>query len=248
VIAESRRLLAALAALAGAFLIVGLATGLGAPVRAAASASPLLLRVPGDPAGWTATPSRPVFNFSRMAPGGSVSGEVDVQNTSTQVASLQLAALGVHSDKNCVAGGPTGVGPCGAGNGSLDRLLVFTVRLTSTSTPLWTGSILDLEKGVPITSTMAGPSTLALVMGTSLPSTVGNVAEEDTLSFGLRLTLTEAGGVTGSGVLGVTAPPVPFTGALLLPSMLLALGVVAAGALLVLFAAERRGRRGTAQS
>jgi hypothetical protein len=246
--AESRRLLAALVALAGLLLVVGLAAGLATPVRAAASSNPLLLHVPGDPAGWTAAPSRPVFNFSRMAPGGSVSGEVDVQNTSTQVASLQLAALGVHSDKNCVAGGPTGVGPCGAGNGSLDRLLVFTVRLTSTSTPLWTGSILDLEKGVPITSRMAGPSALALVMETSLPSNVGNVAEEDTLSFGLRLTLTEAGGTTGTGVLGVTAPPVPFTGALLLPSLLLAIGVAAAGALLVLFAAERRERHGIAHS
>ncbi len=240
---SSRRLLAAVA---GLFLVVGLSAGLATRVNAVASSSALLLHVPGDPAGWTAAPTHPVLNFSRLAPGGSVSGEVDVQNTSTQAASLQLGALGVHSDKNCVAGGPTGVGPCGAGNGSLDRLLVFTVRLASASTPLWTGSILDLEKGVPITSSMAGPSALALVLGASLPTNVGNVAEEDSLSFGLRMTLTEAGGATATGVLGITTPPVPFTGALLLPSILLAVGVMSAGALLILFATERRGRRQTA--
>lgn len=236
-------------------------TVLGLAMMPAASADPagLLVHVAGDPAGWTRSPSRPLLNVSNLVPGDSAAGSLQIRNASSSPAALAVAATDVHDDKRCVAAAPTGVGSCGPAMGQLRHWLLFTIRRSDTGVVVWSGHIDELASAVTVVSAMPAGSEVGLEMSAALPMAAANTVEEDVLGYGLRWTLTENVGspqarLVGETVLqsGPSATPgsstvlggrLAFTGWPLVPTILLAGGLLALGGLVTLTARERRHRR-----
>jgi len=159
-----------------------------------AGGAQVLIDVPGDGHGWVHDSSHPLFHYDKFAPGTSASTTLGLKNDSHSSAQLSVKAIHVHDDDNgclrqeSLAGDTT----CGRGGGELGHVMRFSVFCLrgNTSQPLWTGTILDLEKGVSAPTHLAAGSAVQVRVTAELPHDAGNDTMTDQLGFDLQFTLT----------------------------------------------------------
>jgi hypothetical protein len=157
----------------------------------------LLVDVPGDGVGFTHDPGAPFLDVSRMYPGSSGSGYLDVRNASAYDATLNLAVGNLVSQENgCLRPETREPGEaCDADGGELQDWLGVTV--TREDIPggapdqvLWTGDVNTLASGAHLGSTMPAGATWRLRMTVALPRSAGNDTMSDSLTFDTRFTAT----------------------------------------------------------
>lgn len=166
--------------------------------RHSPAAGQLLLDVLGDGQGFVHTSTTPLLDATRMAPGYSTSGSVDVENNSKGSAALSVRAVHVIEDDNgCdhaeVAAGDT---TCGRSGGELGRWLHVSIlrRQGGNLEPLWSGTFAALTAGVRLPGPIAAGSVWPLRMTVALPYAADNTTQTDRVFFDLRWTAQGGGG------------------------------------------------------
>jgi hypothetical protein len=163
----------------------------------------LLVDVPGDGVGFTHDPGAPFLDVSRMYPGSSGSGYLDVRNASAYDATLNLAVLDLVSQENgCQRPEMRVPGEqCDADGGELEDWLEVTV--TREDLPggapdkvLWQGDLGSLASGADLGGSFPAGATWRLRMTVALPQAAGNETMSDSLTFDARLTATSSGGTS----------------------------------------------------
>jgi hypothetical protein len=174
---------------------------LGGP--ASADNGSLLVDVPGDGAGFTHDPGVPFLDVSRLYPGSSGSGYLDVRNASAYDTKLDLAVLDLDSQENgCLRPETREPGEhCDADGGELEDWLQVTVTREDlpTGTPdqvLWRGDLGSLATGADLGGSFPAGATWRLRMTVDLPQAATNETMSDSLTFDARLTATGAGGTS----------------------------------------------------
>ncbi|MGH3509179.1 MAG: hypothetical protein ACRDPI_02990 [Nocardioidaceae bacterium] len=139
----------------------------------------------------------PLLDATRLAPGSSASGDVDVENDSASDATLSVRATHVIEDENgCdhaeVWSGDTTCNPLGGELG--DWLQVSLSRRQGEHyRPVWSGSFIALERGVTLPGSLGSRSVWPLRMTVTLPYAAGNDTQTDQVHFDLRWTATQGG-------------------------------------------------------
>lgn len=212
----------------GVLLALLLTVGLGGLASPAVASSPnLQLHVPGDPTGWTSSPTLPLLQGT-LSPGQPASGTIGIRNTGTDSGTLTLKASGI--------------------TGGLAPELQLSFRTGTAATDnSWSGSLSDLEKGVVMERSMEGGTTIDAVFTATLKPELDNRWENGTASFQLMWTLAAGNQASVAKVQGAgSAPPhrsssaLAFTGALVEPSLFLAVLSLVLGVALTCI--ERRAR------
>jgi hypothetical protein len=186
---------------AAALAVLGSVLMLGGP--AFADNGSLLVDVPGDGVGFTHDPAAPFLDVSRMYPGSSGSGYLDVRNASSYDATLNLSVLDLVSHENSCLG-PEAREPgedCASDHGELQNWLGVTV--TREDLPdgapdqvLWQGDLGSLASGADLGGSFPAGATWRLRMTVSLPQAATNETMSDSLTFDARLTATSPGGTS----------------------------------------------------
>jgi hypothetical protein len=214
---------------AAALAVIG-ATG---SAGAASSRAGLQLEVPGG--GFSAHPSRPLFDVVNLAPGMTVHGVLGIRNGATSGGSVTIVMRDLAPGSSALAG-------------VLEFGLSVSAARAGDYTSIWSGRAAGLEQGVRVTNRLAARGTVWLRADATLPATAGNDLESSRLGFDLRVTLAGPDGSSTVGVEGAGGEPapagasttsLPLTG---VPAALLAavaILLVLAGAVTVL-AARRR--------
>ena len=155
-------------------------------------------------AGWVHDSSTPLFAVNRFAPGMSQSAAIEVRNDSSDPADLTLSSANIVDYENgCVHSEAIVDTTCGALQGELGHELVFSVYADPKNdgnfdaTPRWTGTLFDLTTPVDLLTNMSGGAVVPLRVRMTLPSLSGNETQTDSVNFGLRLTLSDAGTLVG---------------------------------------------------
>jgi hypothetical protein len=163
----------------------------------------LLVDVPGDGVGFTHDPAKPFLDVSRIYPGGSGSGYLDVRNASTYDAKLDLAVLDLDSEENgCLRQEVREPGEqCDADGGELESWLDVTVTREDISggvpdQVLWQGPIGSLSAGADLSASFPAGATWRLRMTVALPAAATNETMSDSLTFDARLTASSPGGTS----------------------------------------------------
>jgi hypothetical protein len=193
-----RVLLTAVVAVVGGLLLWVLVPG-GA---ASAAAPTVWINLPAQGAGFTTTPSTPLLDMTRLAPGLTTTGDMGVRNGSTGTVDLALQFVNVTSDENgCTHAELAMPGGCSAGPGQLADKLVFSVDVADsqngTYVPQWTGSAAGLEGGVQVATGITSGTEKWLRLSAGLPMSVGNEVQSDTFGFDLKVVLSGPGGGLG---------------------------------------------------
>jgi hypothetical protein len=170
---------------------------------ASADNGSLLVDVPGDGVGFTHDPGAPFLDVSRMYPGSSGSGYLDVRNASSYDATLTLAALDLVSEENgCLRPEQREPGEgCDADGGELQDWLGVTVTREDIpgGTPdqvLWQGDLGSLTSGADLGGSIPAGATWRLRMAVALPRAATNETMSDSLTFDIRLTASGEGGTS----------------------------------------------------
>lgn len=188
-------------ALAFSLPVLGSVLVLGGP--ASADNGSLLVDVPGDGVGFTHDPGAPFLDVSRLYPGSSGSGYLDVRNASAYDATLDLTALDLVSQENgCLRPETREPGEgCDADGGELEDWLEVTV--THENLPggapdqvLWQGDIGSLTSGADLGTTLPAGATWRIGITVALPQAATNETMSDSLTFDARLTATGDGGTS----------------------------------------------------
>jgi hypothetical protein len=207
------------------------------------SSGQVLIDVPGDGHGWVHDSSHPLFHYDKFAPGASTSTTLALKNDSHSAAKLSVKAIQVHDDDNgclrqeTLAGDTT----CGPGGGELGHVMRFSVYCLggNGSPPLWSGTILDLEKGVTAPADLPAGASIKVRVTAELPHDAGNDTMTDQLGFDLQFTLTSDHYHHSATVVGErvhrNSEGLPFAELAVIPPSLGAFGW---------FARRRRGGRG----
>ena len=169
------------------------------------SAGKVLVSVDG--AAFTAHPSGALLDTAGLSPGQSTSAILGVRSGFGVGVKLSLALIHVHNDDNgCTPAEETVDTTCGAGQGDLAGRLVMTIaRATHKTGPyhaLWSGTAADLEHAVTIDGAVPAKGERWLTVTATLPGTVGNVVQSDTLTFGVRAVLSGNGASGGAAIDG----------------------------------------------
>jgi hypothetical protein len=181
--------------------LLGSVLVLGGP--ASADNGSLLVDVPGDGVGFTHDPGTPFLDVSRMYPGSSGSGYLDVRNASPYDATLNLAVLDLVSQENgCLRPETREPGEaCAADGGELEDWLDVTV--TRQDIPggdpdqvLWQGDLGSLTSGADLGGSFPAGATWRLRMTVALPRAATNETMSDTLRFDTRFATTGEGGTS----------------------------------------------------
>lgn len=182
-------------AFAGAAVSAALAGVLFTSAPASADDGSLLVDVPGDGVGFGHGPVGAALEIDRLAPGGSGSGTVAVRNTSSYVATLSLAAVGVDSHENSCIRPETRIVTegCAADGGELEDWL--EVAVLHDADLLWQGTLSDLEAAPDLGLLPAG-ETWNLQLDVTLPRAAANDTMTDSVGFGLRFGATSAEGTS----------------------------------------------------
>jgi hypothetical protein len=177
-----------------------------------------------------------------------------VRNDGGETSSLRLTSTAVVDDENgCNRPESLVDATCSGDNtGELGREMTFTVSASADpQSPLWGGTLYDLEHGVVLDSGVAPDQVDDFIIKAELPASSGNETQTDRLAFTLVIGLNGAPGVAVEGTKITRNPPstldqiashLPFTGS---PAMRLAaagLSLLLAGTALILLATQRRRR------
>jgi len=189
---------------------LGLAAGLafGVPAHATGSTT-IQVKMAGQTA-FSNTAPTPLLDVSDLAPGGSVSGAMQVRDASDTDAgsgvedTLILTMVNVQAGDECPGGGAT----CDGSGESLADALQFTVYVTDPSTGATIlqspESLASLQDGVTLASNLAGGSVIAVQLTAALPREVGNGLQYGALGFDLQLGLITVAGESSSTASGTS--------------------------------------------
>lgn len=189
---------------AGVVLVVSaglcLVAALLLPSAVAARSGLVQVAVNGE--AFTSTPTQPLLDVNGLVPGRSSTGRFGVRSGLASAGSLRLRLIEPHDDDNGCAPPEALVDKsCGTGGGELASALVVGVDVAATptaaATRVWTGTAAQLERGVDtLVGVPAGGQRWVTVTAT-LPGSVGNAVQSDTLSFRTRIELATTAGVAG---------------------------------------------------
>jgi hypothetical protein len=170
----------------------------------------LLLDVPGDGAGFADGPFGPILDTTLLAPGSSVSADVDALNSDGPPGRLSLRALDIADLESACSPAESSVDTtCGSGPGELRDVLRFDILADSDGDgaaddfePVVVDATIDeLAGGLPLVDRDMEPGDIWTFRLTArLPVTSGNETMTDRLDFQFRWTLSEADGAGSSDV------------------------------------------------
>jgi LPXTG-motif cell wall-anchored protein len=201
----------------------------------------MLVDLPGDDIGFTASPRGALLDFDRLSPGGSTQGTFAVRNDAPNSGKLSIALRDVHDDDNgCRPSEALVDHGCGDGQGELGSQTVLTVAASDNVggpfRAVWTGSPRSLAQTRATVRTLPASATTWLRLTIALPASSGDETQTDELHFGVVLTLTgEFGRVSTvieqppAGLGGLPFGRLPVTGAPLVAIMVLGGGLIVAG-------------------
>ena len=198
----------------------------------------------------------PVFDFSQIYPGATLTSSVRVSNIGDDAGLLTVDAEDVVDESRCSAAETREGLSCGSGRGHLGEQVEFSIEHVTAggeAEQVWSGQIDELHDVAMAPTPLEAGASADYRLRAHLPITSGNETQSDLLGFDLRFQLAsettdESATVLGSSVsrgdevrvLGVTLPR---TGADLARWGFLGGGGLLVGSLLTLVTGARaRGR------
>lgn len=179
-------------ALMSAMVLGGLGIGLALSGPAGAAPSDTIHVKMAGVAAFTDTAPTPLIDFSRLSPGGTVSGSMELMDRSGHAAgsgvtdSLSMAVTNVAIGEACP-------NACDGAGQNLADSLVFDIVITDGgisehSSP--TFAEFRNASGVRLASGLNDSDIVAVSMTASLPQSAGNVVQYGTLAFDFQITMT----------------------------------------------------------
>lgn len=240
-------------------VLVGAGVAAIAPATAAHASGPPHISL-NDGSGWTRDATEPLFDLSDIAPGWSSTATVSVRNDGGAAAALILKSSNIVDNENGCDHPESIVDSTCSGDdaGELGHEMTFAVfpQDSSVTTPIWQGTLYDLEQGVMLADTVEPNAIDTYRIEAQLPYSSGNETQTDTVGFGLRWTLSAAGSSSTVAVKGakfIRTPrgnvvqrvlhSLPFTGSDIGRLLGGSLGLVCAGAALTMLARTSRRPR-----
>ena len=145
--------------------------GLWGSTAAYAVSSDLTVRVPGDQAGWTSSPTKAMLDHGLLVPGKQTTGSIQLRNNGTTASNVYLKFSKV--------------------TGSLAPELRYSVEILGGQA--WTGSLATVENGLLIYRNLPADQTVTCDVTESFPQDAGNEWQGATASFDEVFTLEGVG-------------------------------------------------------
>lgn len=254
-------------ALATALATLGVAAGVALSSPAGAQgANDIQIRMPGQGVNkFTSGATPPLLDVHDLAPGGSVTGSMQVKDNrvgggSDATDAISLAMSDVTTSSTC----PAGAGDCTNPGVALMNELQLSLKVTDDHGGLlarWSGGVSGLQKQVQLLSGLSHGDTFWVQMTAALPfGSTGDEVAYGGLGFTLQLDLASVAGTSthtigphggghghgshggGHGVAGLAVTGAPVQALAAIAGALLLAGLV------LVIVARRRGRDGIADS
>lgn len=134
----------------------------------------------------------PVFDFSEIYPGATLSSVVRVSNVGNEPGNLTMSAKDIVDESRC-SGAEVRAGiACGSGKGHLGEQVEFSIEhlpAGAGAVHVWSGRIDQLDDVALPPSPLAAGSSEEYRLNAHLPATSGNETQSDLLGFDLRFDL-----------------------------------------------------------